>query len=182
MIWRLLLAFWLIGVSLPAAALDVDQPAGFIVFEGQIIPLGTAIPSTSPLSGGSPADPTGTNSATQVMMGLGGTCKFTPALSSRAHIEIQGVVTNDTSSDGANIYLRWGTGTAPANGAADTGNSITVRLTVTGIGTQKVPFYQGGVIAGLTVGTPYWFDLVLSRDTGGTASVKQLTCNANEVL
>ena len=121
-----------------------------------------------------PSDPTGTASTTGVMMGLGSTASYAPARSGVVVVIVQGQMSNATGSDGAKVGLRYGTGTAPSNGAALTG-------TAKGQGSQvdsypnagcRFPFFIYTVITGLTVGTTYWFDLGLGAITGGTANVK----------
>jgi hypothetical protein len=43
-----------------------------------------------------------------------------------------------------------------------------------------VPFSTQGVVTGLTLGTPYWFDLGLLAFVGGGASVTNVNCAALE--
>jgi len=54
-----------------------------------------------------------------VMMGLA--ISFTPLYSGRVKIIIAGEASNNTAGDGFLIYAAYGTGAAPANGAAATG-------------------------------------------------------------
>jgi hypothetical protein len=92
------------------------------------------------------------------------------------NVQVEGQLQNNTSGDGAEAWLRYGTAPAPSNGAALTG-------------TQKGQpwivdqFYyaskrlQGGItttIGGLTTGTQYWFDLALAAITGGSAALTGL--------
>jgi hypothetical protein len=126
------------------------------------------------------ASPTGTSSATQLMMGLGGTCKLTPVYSSRMRIVIQGAVGNTAVGGSGTYNLRYGTGVAPSNGAALTGTAVlsSVAFTSSTAG-AALPFNADGVLLGLSVGTPYWFDLSLSANSG-TSSFASPTCSAFE--
>lgn len=127
------------------------------------------------------SNPTGTTSLTGVMMGLGSTCHITPSFSTRVKFEFYGQIINNTATDGALGQLSFGTGTAPANGAAATGTQFG-NATLTGAtASTGYPFSIGGVQTGLTPGTAYWFDLKLQALTGGTASVQNLTCVAYEM-
>ena len=70
-----------------------------------------------------PADPTGTNNATGLMMGLAGA--ITPLTTGRLLIMLSGTLANATAiADGANVQLRYGTGAAPANADALTGTPV----------------------------------------------------------
>jgi hypothetical protein len=131
---------------------------------------------------GSPANPTGLNAATDLMLGLGSTCKVTPATSGRIQLVFDGVINNSTAAgDGATITFRYGTGTAPINGAAASG-------TVTGATPQfltsttaaKYPFGFTRLVTGLTVGTAYWFDMSLLRSVSSTTALTGITCTALE--
>jgi hypothetical protein len=130
---------------------------------------------------GSPANPTGTVSGSGVMMGLGGTCKITPATTGRIKVEFVGTTFNNTASANNNIAFRYGTGAAPANAAAPSGTVLGTALVVTTLAaiTGTTPFVIGGIVTGLTVGTAYWFDLVIAT-TAGTGSVNNLSCDAFE--
>lgn len=137
------------------------------------------------LTGGQPSNPTGTTAAigSQKMMGLGSVCQITPVVTGRVAFRITGTVTNNTATDGGQIYFRYGTGTPPTNGAADTGTTtLSQPLPVSGIGTMTIPFVQAGTAQMLTKTTLYWFDLALAIIAGGTASVANITCDAFEVL
>lgn len=69
-----------------------------------------------------PSNPTGTSSATAVMMGLAGA--ITPRFSGRVLLMISGAIFNAGIGQGATPQLSWGTGAAPTNGAALTGNQV----------------------------------------------------------
>lgn len=128
-----------------------------------------------------PANPTGTTSATAVQMGLAGS--ITPAVSGKVQFTISGDVWNDTTGSGAALHIRYGTGSAPANGAAFTGTacSASPRMNVAPAGNSKFPFSVQCIATGLTVGTAYWIDLGLAAITSGTAAVGDISISAAEL-
>lgn len=67
---------------------------------------------------GAPGNPGTTTSTTGVMAGLGSTCAFTPTYSTHFFVVLQGQAQSSATSDGGNITLSWGAGTAPSNGDA----------------------------------------------------------------
>jgi hypothetical protein len=127
-----------------------------------------------------PANPTGTSSTAGVMMGLAGT--ITPLKSTIIKFEATGAVNNGTANRGSFVGVRYGTGSAPTNGAATAG-------TLAGNGTfhnnaaasLTVPFTSLGIVTGLTVGTAYWYDLWLGSLTSGTSAVFGVTLIAYEL-
>lgn len=132
---------------------------------------------------GTSASPTGTTSATFVMMGLGSAWALTPKTYGNVRITIDGMVAQSTTADGVGLKLAYGTGTAPINGAALTCTVVGSTLTWTALtGMLTVPFAKDFVISGLTPGTAYWFDLQMEAITGGTASVTAVEFTAQEII
>lgn len=126
------------------------------------------------------AAPTATASGTAVMMACGGA--ITPANTGRVLVTISGQMANDTINDGATVQLRYGTGTAPINGAAVTGTLVGIAQTETSlVGGSQSGFAISGIITGLTLGTAIWIDAALNRVTGGNASITGVTISAVEV-
>lgn len=151
--------------------------AGITCTAGVITPTaGQALNSTAIGS------PTGTTSTSAVMQGNGSICKLTPAYSTRIKIEFHGVLSNSTISDGIVVGTRFGTGTAPINGAAATGTVVDLEVSVSAdpTATSTFPFYSGGVVTGLTPGTAYWFDLTQRVITGGNGTALNVTCTVYE--
>ena len=139
-------------------------------------------PGTLQVAQTSPANPTGTaNTTTGVMMGLAGA--ITPQATSRVKISISGDIFNATAvGDGASAQIRWGTGTAPANGAAPAGTAVGAKVQYIAATTaQKTPFSLSAIVTGLAAGTAYWIDLALTALTGGTANVENLSITAFEL-
>ena len=125
------------------------------------------------------AAPTGTASTTGVMMGLAGA--ITPAHSGNVLLIVSGTLTNGTTSDGASLQIRYGTGAAPTNGAALTGTTVGNNIADNNPVTSKIPFSVQAVVTGLTVGTAYWVDVGLAAVTGGTASIATVSVSALEL-
>jgi hypothetical protein len=115
------------------------------------------------------------------MMGLGATCKITPVYSGRVKVEFIGDMVNTGTATTTTNSVRFGTGTAPVNGAAPIGTVVGAALQAseTGSASNFVPFMNGGIITGLTPGTAVWFDLNIFG-AANTTSVQNLSCNAFE--
>lgn len=129
---------------------------------------------------GTPSNPTGTTSLTGVMMGLGQL--FTPGFSTRILVHISGLVANSLINDGYTIQVRYGTGTAPANGDALTGTAIGAAQSGTSlIAADKKGFSLPVIITGLTIATQYWIDISLAAVTAGTATATNISVIAHEV-
>lgn len=127
-----------------------------------------------------PSNPTGTNSATAKMMGLGSSCTLTPVYSTRVDVSFDFEVTAGSVMNG-NVRIRYGTGSAPANGGAATGTAVGAERSIT------VPVASGAVggslraiITGLSKGTAYWFDLTLWTGSGSTVSLRSIDFVARE--
>lgn len=134
---------------------------------------------TNAVSSSTPADPTGA-STTALMMGLAGS--ITPLWSTRVIITISGQMSNTTVNDGVSVRLRYGTGTAPTNGAASTGTQAGATQTATSlVAAQRSGFSISVPVTGLTAGTAYWIDASVQAVTGGTANIFGVTISAIEV-
>jgi len=126
------------------------------------------------------AAPAATASLTPVMMACGGA--ITPVLSTRIEVTISGQMGNTTLGDGATVQLRYGTGTAPVNGAAVTGTQAGISQTITSVTAgQGGGFSITAIISGLTVGQVLWLDAALAAVTGGSASISGVTICAEEI-
>lgn len=132
----------------------------------------------------SPANPTGTTSLTAVMSGLGTTCVITTTTRTRIRFTIGGQIANNTANDGARYQLAFGTGAAPANGAAASGTVFGTGAVVVNpqaAAAYAVGFSTSGIAFGLAAATTYWFDIQLQAAVGGTATISNLGCNAEEL-
>jgi hypothetical protein len=127
-----------------------------------------------------PTAPTGTSSTSVVMMGLGSTCKITPVFSSRVKVLFIGVSTNSTSGQVTDMRVFFGTGSAPANGVAQTGTQVgTFVLGQAASLGFDTSFTNGGLVTGLTPGVPVWFDIGMNV-SGGTGSIVTVACTLEE--
>lgn len=115
--------------------------------------------------------PAGTTSLTGVMMGTGAEFELTPSKSGNYLITYAGTIANNTQPNGGALQLRYGTGAAPANGAALTGTALVSSAAYAAINNQATVFSMTRYLPGLSVGTTYWLDVSLAALVGGTASV-----------
>ncbi len=125
--------------------------------------------------------PTGTISSAGVMMGIGTTCKITPTDSGRVDFRIIHNVSLATVTGIVSIQGLYGTGTAPVNGATQTGTVFSFARAIT------LPFAgsfaigpQIGFVTGLSTGTSYWFDIWIQSDGTHTATAQNIGCQAIE--
>lgn len=163
---------WLAG---SAPALPSAGPALFTFLAADTAWLGQAVRPGRVAAGFTPADPTDTASTSLVCMGLGSACKITPAASGLVLASVTGYGQSLTAAANITVGCRYGTGAAPANGAADTGTRFgaaadpVVKPGATGV---SVPFAFTGLLS-LIPGTAYWLDIVAA--TGTTADHAKVT-------
>lgn len=144
--------------------------------------LGQAARVAPVAAGFTPADPSETAGTSLGCMGLGSTCKLTPAASGKVLVTVTGQAQSLTAAANITLGCRYGTGTAPSNGDADTGTRFgaaadpTVKPVATGV---SVPFAFTGLLS-LTPGTAYWLDVVAA--TGTTADHAKITDVAMTVV
>lgn len=125
--------------------------------------------------------PTGTTSGTAVMVGMATT--LTPTSSGRVIIISSGQMANSALSGGVTVDLRYGTGSAPVNGAGATGTVVGTSQTISALlAGLKSGFSIAGVISGLALNVPIWIDLSQMRLGGlGTSAVTGVTTTALEI-
>lgn len=138
----------------------------------QVATLGLA---TSPAASASPSNPTATTSTSLKMMGLG--AAVTPVNAApQVLVIITGVAATATAAQSVTVGGRYGTGTAPANGAAVTGTRFGAATDpVIGPGAAAaagVPFTLAAVL-NLSPGVPAWIDLAVS--TGNASDAASVT-------
>lgn len=122
--------------------------------------------------------PASTTSTTGVMMGMGASCSVTPAYSGRIKVEWSGAFYNSVLSNQTTAQLRYGTGGAPANGAAATGTAGSQVQANAALANGSIPFTLPFAVS-LSVGTTYWFDIALIV-SGGTGGLQSVSCNITE--
>lgn len=123
------------------------------------------------------ASPTGTASASGVMMGLSsGTSIITPVSTGKISITIKGMVTNNTNTDSCATRIRWGTGSAPANGDALTGTIAGPASAFTGmVAAAQQAFVDIAIVSNLSINTPVWIDESLTTPGGGICTIVSVT-------
>lgn len=142
-----------------------------------------------------PANPTAIASAAYLMNGLGSAASpfvITPQITGRVLVIVSGDLVENATAQTATIQGRFGTGTAPANAAADTGTAIGGQVAWTSLtGELTVPFSYQFVITGLSVpsvdakgvsqaAVAVWIDIA-SKSSAGTIQLTNLTCVAIEL-
>jgi hypothetical protein len=113
-----------------------------------------------------PADPTPRTGS--VMVGLGSTLSLTPTQSGVILLILSGNYANSSNSQIASVQFRYGTGTPPANGAANIGTLVGTSSRIQSV-TATTSFTSVVIVSGLTVGTSYWFDV--GQTTAGSNTV-----------
>ena len=121
-----------------------------------------------------PANPAGTVSTTQVMMGLGIT--YTPASSGLVLAMIAFGFYTLTAATSVVLSAQYGTGAAPANGAAVTGTLFGGNAAETYAGsefaTSSRPIAFMALLS-LSAGTAYWFDVAVATTAAADEAVIQ---------
>lgn len=127
-----------------------------------------------------PGNPTAPGTGTGRMLGLGASCAITPTNSTRVLFMITSLMNDAT--DVFTTTLKFGTGTAPANGAAQSGTTLGNSPSPSGAGVAvQTMMPQLGVATGLTAGTAYWFDLFVNNTGTGAVGISGVTCVAVEL-
>lgn len=126
-------------------------------------------------------NPTGTASASLVMMGLGATASYTPSRTGHCLLNWNFGATN-AGANRVTGSANYGTGSAPTNGAASTGTSLSLNswITVTAMMAACTVPGTATYVAKLTPSTSYWFDLAIGAPDTGTSAVTGVTFNLIE--
>jgi len=140
-----------------------------------------AASESTPSQQSSPTNPTGTTSLVGVMMGLNGS--ITPTLTGRVLMLLSGTLANATAiGNGATVQLRYGLGSAPANGAALAGTAVGgVVQYIAATTTQKAPVSLQALVSEFRLNTTYWVDVSLAAVVGGTATLTDISLTLLEV-
>lgn len=112
-------------------------------------------------------NPTGSTTTAASMAGFGGVAKITPNASGKLLVIWCGRFNQAGTSGTGKVEARYGTGTAPANGAAGTGTLLGNACYIT-FGQGINQFSLSDVIS-VTKGTAYWFDLTQASGLAGQA-------------
>jgi hypothetical protein len=129
---------------------------------------GAYAPASTNILQAAPANPAGTANTAGVMCGL--KQAFTPKYSGVALVIINASGGTNVASQFGVINIRYGTGTAPNNGAAATGTVAGNSASSGSIANANAASAMTctALITGLTINTAYWFDLV-QASTSATA-------------
>lgn len=136
-----------------------------------------------------PADPTTTTNTTGVMMGLGTTATITTVRTTEVSVYISGDIDTTGGGNGSQVQIRFGTGTAPANGAALTGTTAgslnkTINPNATGLTTTFTPgrnSFSLNAIITVSLATATWIDISLANIGGGTSRVRDISISLHEI-
>ncbi len=113
---------------------------------------------------------TTTSVGTFVMAGYGAAFAFTPLVSTRCLISVNGYCYQSvTLGNSMQIKLYYGTGTAPVAGAAATGTQVPGTTLLVATSDQlgyALPFSFTGIASGLAIGTAYWVDIQFATGAG----------------
>ncbi len=119
-----------------------------------------------------PANPSGTSSATAVMMGLAAT--VTPLVTTACYVHVTGTVANDSASASGSLQLRTNTGSAPGNGDVLQGALLGTILSFTTPAVSLLcPFSLCAIGFGFST-SANWIDIALSS-AAGVMTVHDLT-------
>jgi hypothetical protein len=132
-------------------------------------------PNAAP-AGFLPSNPSGTVSTTQVMMGVGATCSYTPASSGKVLVSVTCLFYTLTGATSIVLTGQYGTGSAPANGAALTGTLFGGNAAYDFAAAEFASSSRQGAftaLLSLTAGTAYWFDMALATTNASDQAVIQ---------
>jgi hypothetical protein len=111
------------------------------------------------------SSPSGLVYATAKHLGLA--AALTPVRSGNIFVMASGSWSNTTATN-LTVAMRFGTGTAPVAGAALVGTAFPSGAINTCTAGGWISFGFQAILTGITVGTPYWFDIVYTNPTGTT--------------
>lgn len=163
------------------------QPRADSLLPGTILPVsqgGTGVAVARATLTNKPTDPNTTVSATLVMMGLGSGWAITPTSTGKILVTIVGQVTTAVGAAAITVGARYGTSTAPTNGAAVTGTVFGAKAdwTMTASTAALKLGFAFTEILSLTAATAYWFDIALATANGSdAASATNLSITAVEI-
>jgi hypothetical protein len=118
------------------------------------------------------------------MGGYGSSWTATPTRGTKLRITVTGYITANSSTNTALFNLRYGTGTAPAQGDAVTGSGGTTTdyLATPNAANSFIPFVMQYEATGLTLSTVYWFDVTMRSSPSNTATMTPISVVIEEVF
>ena len=144
---------------------EVNAGADAIVFDS--LSASELTKASYATASGSALNPTGNTTSTALMMGCGATFTITPVSSGRVLFKIQAQIDPTGTTNYVNFLLYYGSGTAPAHGAAVTGTQIGPPWSFGANYSSGENFAVSvtGLVTGLIPGTAYWFDFAINDGT-----------------
>lgn len=119
-------------------------------------------------------------SGTGTMAGLAGS--ITPVITGNLAVTFAGAFHHSNAGGSFGYQIYYGTGSAPASGAAIAGTATGNKLAgQSASALTKVPAPNIALITGLTIGTTYWFDIAFDNGGAGTATLEASSIGAFEV-
>ena len=117
-----------------------------------------------------------------LMMGIAASITTTASSTGRISVIFTGDMYSSAIGSGCQMKLSYGTGGAPANGAALTGTQIggTIKF-VADTTAGRTPYTVNYDITGLAASTAYWLDLAGNTVTGGTCTIENNSVTAHEI-
>lgn len=164
------------GATGSQGAQGPQGPKGDTGAQGSQGPAGT-LPACASLQTGV-ITPTLPTVATMKMCGLGSAAKITPTSSGKLLVTFSCDVMAPGASGLFQFQGQYGTGNAPAGGAAIAGTRIGMFLVQM---VNQGPFSATALITGLSVGTQYWLDLAGQRLMGTAGSFGSTQVTATEL-
>ena len=124
-----------------------------------------------------PSAPTPTTSASSVMMGLAGA--ITPTKTGNILFIVGGDILNSAGGQSCFVNLRFGTGTAPTNGAASTGTGLTTSIVTSN--NVQFPFSLNAIpSSSQTLNVALWYDIAVASTSGSTCTPSNINMSAFE--
>lgn len=168
--------------TVPSSILEIKDKSTNFVLSAPTLSQAEVFGLRNQLSSFTPGNPTGTVSATAVMMGSGATIIFTPKQTGRVQIVCSLIAQNSLITGGVTVTIYRGTGTAPVNGVAVTGTQTGGGKTFTATANNgQSNIVLQAVPSGLTINTQYWFDFAVLANTTGTATITSISCILTEI-
>ena len=132
------------------------------------------------------ANPAATTSTAEVMLGLAGA--ITP-VTTEVKVQVEGAFNvSGTATRSVTVQIRYGTGTAPANGTAVSGTSAGTAVATKqtfqnpATSTWKIPFALSAIVTGLSPATVYWLDVAVSiSSSSSTLTFTTVNITAHDI-
>ena len=152
----------------PSDLTGISSNGSSLVGAANYLAMRTLLSSTRNATTGFQLPQKDLSGGTELMAGLGGTLKITPATggTGRIRVTIVAIFQTDTGTTGE-FRLYYGSGTAPSTGASVTGSAVwSGYVGESGQGGSTFPAIFE--LTGLAAGTSYWIDFSMRNQSGGS--------------